>query len=73
MKNLDVIHVGYASTESNLNLNNQRGDIKLDEVGVSSVLDPLKIFADAAGLENLQFRNIAKRLKENAIQISETT
>jgi hypothetical protein len=58
MRDLDVIHIGYASTEDNLVLNPNRGSGKGDEHGVITVIDNLEVFSNAQELKDIEFRRM---------------
>ena len=58
MRELDVIHIGYASTEGNLVLNPNRGSGELKEYGVNTVIDNLQIFSNAQELKDIKFRRL---------------
>lgn len=58
MRDLDVIHIGYASTEDNMVLSPNRGMGTGDEHGVKSVIDNLEVFSNAQELEDIKFRRV---------------
>ena len=58
MRDLDVIHIGYASTEDNLVLNPNRGSGEREELGVASVIDNLEVFSNAQELKDITFRRL---------------
>lgn len=58
MRDLDVIHIGYASNEDNLVLNPNRDSGKRKELGVASVIDDLEVFSNAKELNEITFRRL---------------
>ena len=62
MMKADVVHIGYYSTEANINSSSVRVGGNLNERGVKSTISNLEVFNDLSLLENIKFKRILNNL-----------